>query len=183
MHRSCRSRARLGTLPACGGSGRGRGSGQARAQGEAVARGAPGEQHPGDAGRCRGGGREQGEFSRDGDQFGREQREAEPVGADRAVPGDRRGGGGAVLSIAATGRLTRWLPASPRRAPTAAAVAGFAAVGADALGLALLAAALATTPGRLAPLPAAAATAASLTRLLLARRAAHRCLAIRASLT
>ena len=90
---------------------------------------------------------------------------------------------GALLSIAATGRLTRWLPASPRRAPTAAAVAGFAAVGADALGLALLAAALATTPGRLAPLPAAAATAASLTRLLLARRAAHRCLAIRASLT
>jgi hypothetical protein len=89
-------RARLGTLPACGGSGRGRGSGQARAQGEAVARGAPGEQHPGDAGRCRGGGREQGEFSRDGGQFGREQREAEPVGADRAVPGDRRGGGGAA---------------------------------------------------------------------------------------
>jgi hypothetical protein len=68
---------------------------------------------------------------------------------------------GALLGIAATGRLTRWVPASPRRAPTAAAVAGFGAVGADALGLALLAAQLVTTPGKLSPLPAAAATAAA----------------------
>jgi hypothetical protein len=89
----------------------------------------------------------------------------------------------AVLGIAATGRLTRWLPAKPRRAPTAAAVAGFSAVGADGLGLALLAAQLATAPGRLSPALAAAAAAASLTRLMLARRAARRCLAIRASLT
>jgi len=89
----------------------------------------------------------------------------------------------AVLGIATTGRLSRWLPARPRRAPTAAAVAGFGAVGADGLGLLLLATQLATTSGKLSPIPAAAAAAASLARLTLARRAARRCLAIRASLT
>jgi hypothetical protein len=89
----------------------------------------------------------------------------------------------AILGIATTGRLTRWLPARPRRAPTAAAVAGFGAVGADGLGLALLAAQLATAPGKLSPVLAAAAAAASLARLMLAGRAARHCLAIRASLT
>ena len=89
----------------------------------------------------------------------------------------------ALLGIATTGRLTRWLPPRPRRAPTAAAVAGFGAVGADGLGLALLAAQLATDPGKLSPVLAVAAAAASLARLMLARRAAGRCLAIRASLT
>ena len=89
----------------------------------------------------------------------------------------------ALLGIAATGRLTRWLPARPRRAPTAAAVAGFGAVGADGLGLALLGAQLATVPGKLSPVLAAVAAAASLARLLLAGRAARDCLAIRASLT
>ena len=88
----------------------------------------------------------------------------------------------AMLGIATTGRLTRWLPARPRRAPTAAAVAGFGAVGADGLGLALLAAQLATAPGKLSPVPAVAAAAASLARLMLARRAARSCLVIRASL-
>jgi hypothetical protein len=90
---------------------------------------------------------------------------------------------GAMLSIATTGRLTRWLPARPRQAPTAAAVAGYGAVSADGLGLILLAAELATIPGKLSPLPAIAAAAASLARLLLARRAARHCLALRASLT
>jgi hypothetical protein len=89
----------------------------------------------------------------------------------------------AILCIATTGRLTRWLPARPRRAPTAAAVAGFGAVSADGLGLALLAAQLATAPGKLSPVLAATAAAASLARLMLARRAARDCLAIRASLT
>jgi hypothetical protein len=89
----------------------------------------------------------------------------------------------ALLGIAATGRLTRWLPARPRRAPTAAAVAGFGAIGADGLGLALLAIQLATIPGRLSPLPAAAAAGASLARVMLARRAARQCLALRAVLT
>jgi hypothetical protein len=88
----------------------------------------------------------------------------------------------AVVGIAATGRLTRWLPFSPRRAPTAVAVAGFGAVGADALGLALLAGELAMAPGRLSVLPATAAAVASLGRLLLARRAARRCLSLRARL-
>jgi hypothetical protein len=88
----------------------------------------------------------------------------------------------AMLSIATTGRLTRWLPHRPRRAPGAAAVAGYGAVGADALGLALLAAQLATAPGKLSPVLAAAAATASLARLLLARRAARQCLAARAAL-
>ena len=89
---------------------------------------------------------------------------------------------GALAGIAATGRLTRWLPVRPQRAPTAAAIAGCGAVCADGLGLALLAAGLATIPGKLALLPAAAAAAASLARLLLAGRAARQCLTLRASL-
>ncbi len=89
----------------------------------------------------------------------------------------------AIFGIATTGRHTRWLPARPRRAPMAAAIAGFGAVSADGLGLALLAAQLAVAPERLSPVPAAAAAAASLVRLMLARHAARRCLAIRASLT
>jgi hypothetical protein len=90
--------------------------------------------------------------------------------------------GGALLGIAATGRLTRWLPALPRRAPAAAAVAGFGAIGADAVGIALLGVQLATDAGKLSPWPAAAAAAASIARLLFARRAARRCLTIRAGL-
>ena len=89
----------------------------------------------------------------------------------------------ALVGIATTGRLTRWLPVRPRRAPTAAAVAGFGAVGADGLGLALLAGQMAMAPGRLSPVLAAAAATASLARLTLAGRAARRCLAVRASLT
>lgn len=89
---------------------------------------------------------------------------------------------GVLGGIASTGRLTRWLPDRPRRAPTAAAVAGLGAVGADALGLTLLAAQVATVPGKLSPVLAAAAAAASLARLMLAGRAARRCLVMRASL-
>lgn len=87
-----------------------------------------------------------------------------------------------VVGIASTGRLTRWLTAPPRLAPTAAAVAGFGAVSADSLGLVLLAVQLAAAPGKLSPVPAIAAAAASVARLLLARRAARQCLALRASL-
>jgi hypothetical protein len=89
---------------------------------------------------------------------------------------------GALGGIASTGRLTRWLPDRPRRAPTAAAVAGLGAVGADVLGLTLLAGQLATVPGKLSPVLAAAAAAASLARLMFAGRAARRCLVLRASL-
>ena len=88
----------------------------------------------------------------------------------------------ALAGIAATGRLSRWLPAGPRRAPTAAAIAGFGAMGADGLGLALLAAQIGTAPGAISPVLAAVAAAASLARLMLAGRAARRCLATRASL-
>jgi hypothetical protein len=89
----------------------------------------------------------------------------------------------ALLGVAATGRLTRWLPARPRRAPTAAVIAGFGAAGADMVMLSLLAGQLATAPGKLSPLPIALAAAASLARLTLATRAAYRCLTIRAALT
>lgn len=87
-----------------------------------------------------------------------------------------------VITICATGRLSRWLPASPRIAAAAAATAGFTAVAADLAILALLASQLASAPGTLDPIPVAAATAASLTRLTLARRAARSCLAVRAAL-
>jgi hypothetical protein len=88
----------------------------------------------------------------------------------------------AFIGIATTGRLTRWFITRPRQAPTAAAIAGFGAVGADALGLALLAAELAIAPGRLSPLLAGTAAAASVARIVLARGAARRCLALRAVL-
>lgn len=89
----------------------------------------------------------------------------------------------ALVTVAATGKLTRWLPASPRIAAATAATAGFAAVAADLAVLALLASQLTSAPGTLAPLPVAAATATSLTRLTLARHAARRCLATRTALT
>jgi hypothetical protein len=89
----------------------------------------------------------------------------------------------ALLGIAATGRLSRWLPVRPRRAPTAAVVAGFGAAGADIVMLSLLAALLALAPGQLATVPIALAAAASCARLTLATRAARRCLATRAALT
>jgi hypothetical protein len=88
----------------------------------------------------------------------------------------------ALLGIATTGRLTRWLPDRPRRAAAAAAIAGCGAIGADALAIAVLGILLGTAPGRLSALLAAAAATASLVRLLLASRAARRCLATRAAL-
>jgi hypothetical protein len=88
----------------------------------------------------------------------------------------------AAAGIAATGRLTRWLPVRPGRAPLAAALAGFCAAAADGLGVTVLAAELVLAPGRLALLPAVLATVAGLTRLALAGRAARRCLTTRAAL-
>jgi hypothetical protein len=87
-----------------------------------------------------------------------------------------------VTTIAATGKLSRWLPASARLAAATAAIAGFTAVAADLAILTLLASQLTSAPGTLDPVPVAAATAASLTRLTLARRAARSCLAVRATL-
>jgi uncharacterized membrane protein (DUF4010 family) len=84
--------------------------------------------------------------------------------------------------VAATGPLTRWIPDRPGLAAATAAISGFAAMAADTAIIALLASKLATAPGTLAPLPVTAAAIASLTRLMLARRAARHCLAARASL-
>jgi hypothetical protein len=89
----------------------------------------------------------------------------------------------ALATVAATGTLTRWLPCRPRIAAATAATAGFGAAAADLAIFALLTSQLISAPDTLAPLPVAAATAASLTRLTLARRAARKCLAIRATLT
>jgi hypothetical protein len=88
----------------------------------------------------------------------------------------------ALFTVAATGRLGRWLPQRPRLIPAAAATAGFGAAFVDVIVLALLASQLISVPGRLAPVPVAAAAAASLLRLTLARRAARRCLRVRATL-
>ena len=88
----------------------------------------------------------------------------------------------ALITLAATGRLTRWLPHRPRLAPTTAAVAGFGAATVDVGLLALLISQLAHAPDTLAAGPSAVAAVASSTRLILARRAGQRCLASRASL-
>ena len=88
----------------------------------------------------------------------------------------------ALLTMAATGRPTRWLSGRPGLAATTAAISGFAAMAADMTIFALLASKLASTPGMLAPVPVTAAAIASLTRLTLARRATRHCLSARASL-
>jgi hypothetical protein len=88
----------------------------------------------------------------------------------------------ALITLAATGRLTRWLPYRPRLAPTTAGIAGFGAAAVDLIILALLASQLATAPAKLAAVPIALAAAGSTTRLILAQRAGQRCLASRASL-
>ena len=87
-----------------------------------------------------------------------------------------------LATVAATGRLTRWLADPSRIAAATAATAGFGAAAADVALFALLASQLASAPGALAPIPVAAAAMASLIRLALARRAAGRCLAARAAL-
>jgi len=85
----------------------------------------------------------------------------------------------AVLSVAASGRLSRWL--GPRVAPTAAAVAAGACVAGD---LVLLASLLGWTllAGGVAWPAGLVAAGASSVRLSLAGRAARRCLAARAAL-
>jgi hypothetical protein len=88
----------------------------------------------------------------------------------------------AAAAVAATGRLTRWLPDRPRFAPTAAALAGFACAAVDTILLLLLAHQLARASGTLDTTPVALAATASTIRLTLARRTARQCLATRASL-
>ena len=88
----------------------------------------------------------------------------------------------AVLSVAVSGRLSRWLPAGPRSAATAAATAASACVAGD---LVLLAGLLASTAfaGGVAWPAALLAAGASSVRLSLAGRAARRCVAARATPT
>lgn len=85
--------------------------------------------------------------------------------------------GSYLFTLACTGRLTRWLPARP--AASAAIAAGSGAAG-DAAMLAALTILAADAPGRLAALPFAVASAASIVRFGIATRAARTCLAIRA---
>jgi hypothetical protein len=85
----------------------------------------------------------------------------------------------AWLSVAATGRLTRWLPAPPRLPAVAAAAAATGASLFDLSLLLVLATRALPAPGGAAwPLVAAAATA-SVVRCALAGRAARRCLTLR----
>jgi hypothetical protein len=86
--------------------------------------------------------------------------------------------GGQLVTLAATGRLTRWLPARPA---ASAAIAAASAAAADVAMLAALIILAAAIPGRLAALPFAAAGAASLAGIGLATRAARTCLGIRAT--
>ena len=104
------------------------------------------------------------------------------VGVALAVTGPALG-----LTVAATGRLGRRLGGGfGRRAafpPTAAAVASLAAVLADLTLLAILGGQAFTSPGSLVWAPVMVAAGASLTRVMLAGRAARHCLATRAALT
>jgi hypothetical protein len=104
------------------------------------------------------------------------------VGLALAVAGPALG-----LTVAATGRIGRRLGGEFGRRvafpTTAAAVAGLAAVLADLTLLAMLGGQAFASPGSLVWAPVIVAAGASLTRVLLAGRAARRCLATRASLT
>jgi hypothetical protein len=104
------------------------------------------------------------------------------VGLALAIAGPALG-----LTVAATGRLGRRLGEGFGRraalAPTAAAVAGLAAVLADLTLLAILGGQALASPGSLVWAPVILAASVSLTRVLLAGRAARHCLATRATLT
>jgi hypothetical protein len=87
----------------------------------------------------------------------------------------------AVLSVAVSGRLSRWLPTGPQVAVTAAATAASACVAGDLILVASLLAATVLAGGVAWP-AAVLAAGASGVRLSLAGRAARRCLAARATL-
>jgi hypothetical protein len=87
------------------------------------------------------------------------------------------------LTVAATGRLGRALGRRATLPPTAAAVAGLAAMLADLTLLVIITGQALTTPAAWAWPPILVAVGANLTRGTLAGRAARRCLATRAALT
>jgi hypothetical protein len=103
------------------------------------------------------------------------------VGLALAVAGPALG-----LTVAATGRLGRRLGRVVDRAtlpPTAAAVAALAALVADLTLVGIITGHALTSPGSYVWAPVIVAASASLTRVMLAGRAARRCLATRAALT
>jgi hypothetical protein len=87
----------------------------------------------------------------------------------------------AVLSVALSGRLSRWLPAGPRVAATAAATAASACVVGDLILLTGMLTATVLAGGVAWPAGVVAAGVSGV-RLSLAGRAARRCLAVRATL-
>lgn len=87
----------------------------------------------------------------------------------------------ALATAVVTGRAARRLPRLPRIAPAVAAVGGFGTAASDLAILVLLVHQLATAPDQLAPVPVAVATIVTLTRLVMAPRAAHRCLTARSA--
>jgi hypothetical protein len=87
----------------------------------------------------------------------------------------------AVLSVALSGRLSRWLPAGPRVAATAAATAASACVVGDLILLTGMLTATVLAGGVAWPAGLLAAGVSGV-RLSLAGRAARRCLAVRATL-
>jgi peptidoglycan/LPS O-acetylase OafA/YrhL len=91
------------------------------------------------------------------------------------------------VTVAATGRLGRrlggWFGRRATVPPTAAAVAGLAAVLADLTLLAIIGSQTLATPGSRVWAPVIVAAGASLVRVALAGSAARRCLATRAALT
>lgn len=88
----------------------------------------------------------------------------------------------AVLAVALSGRLSRWLPTGLRLAPAAAAAAALAGMTVDLTLLGMLSVQALIAPNQLAGAPAVLAAAASLARLALAGRAARHCLASRTAL-
>ena len=88
----------------------------------------------------------------------------------------------AVLAVAASGRLSRWMPAGAQVAATAAALAASACVAGDLVLLTGMFAATVLAGGMVWPAGLLAAGASGV-RLSLAGRAARRCLAARATLT
>jgi hypothetical protein len=89
----------------------------------------------------------------------------------------------AVFAVAATGRASRWLVTRPTTALRAVTITAIGAIVGDASLLLLLATQAATLPGSLATLPAALASAASLTRLTLASHSTRQLILTKATVS
>lgn len=85
----------------------------------------------------------------------------------------------ALVTMAATGRLTRWFPQLPRLALLGAAAGSFGVVLADLAILVLLGGQVAGATSSLSPAPVAAAAIATTVHGVLVRRGAYQCLDFR----